>query len=86
MKTVAMEQATLDACVHVAQSERVVITRDGNPVALIVGLEGFDSEQVQLGASDKFWKAIAQRRQEQVLNRSELEQKIKRRKSPERET
>jgi antitoxin (DNA-binding transcriptional repressor) of toxin-antitoxin stability system len=60
----------------VAQSEQVVIVRDGNPVALVVGVQGLDDEQVALGTSDKFWRLIGQRRQESTLSRAELERKI----------
>ncbi len=76
MKTIRMEQTTLDACLQDAQRERIVITRDGAPVALIVGLEGMDEEQVRLGGSDEFWKLIAERRREVPLSRSALEQVI----------
>ena len=76
MKTIRMEQTTLDACLQDAQRERIVITRDGAPIALIVGLEGMDEEQVRLGSSDEFWKLIAERRREVPLSRSALEQVI----------
>ncbi len=81
MKTVNIEKATLDRCVNDAQSERVLLVRDGNPVALVVGIEGLDEEQVQLGTSDKFWKLIAERRKEKTLTRAALERKIKGRSS-----
>ncbi len=79
MKTIRMEQTTLDACLQDAQRERIVITRDGAPVALIVGLEGMDEEQVRLGGSDEFWELIAERRRQVPLSRSALEQVIDRR-------
>jgi antitoxin (DNA-binding transcriptional repressor) of toxin-antitoxin stability system len=59
-----------------AQSDRVVITRGGSPVALVVGVEGLDAEQVQLGASDEFWKLISQRRKEPTLDRSAVERNL----------
>ena len=76
MKMVGFEHATLDICIHDAQRERVVITRDGKPIALIIGVEGMDEEQVQLGSSDKFWALIAERRAQKTIRRAELEQKI----------
>jgi antitoxin (DNA-binding transcriptional repressor) of toxin-antitoxin stability system len=79
VKTVGIEQATLDACVQEAQRERVVITRNGIPVALIVGLEGLDEEQMELGSSDEFWKLIAERRRQGAIGRAELEQNIENR-------
>jgi antitoxin (DNA-binding transcriptional repressor) of toxin-antitoxin stability system len=79
VKTIGIEQATLDACVRDAQVERVVITQNGAPVALIVGLAGMDEEQVQLGSSDEFWKLIAERRRQKSLTRAALEEEIDRR-------
>lgn len=81
MKVINLERASLDTCIKESQSERVVITRDGKPVALIVGVEGLDKEQLELGTSDKFWKLIRERRSQGTLSRAELEQRISRRKS-----
>ena len=76
MKVVSLDQADLDSCITDAQQERVVITRDGKPVALLVGIEGMDEEQLQRASSDRFWKLIAERRAQRIINRAELEQKI----------
>jgi hypothetical protein len=76
LKTVDIGQTNLDACVFDAQSDRVVITRGGNPVAIVVGVEGRDEEQTQLGASGSFWKLISERRKQPTLNRSALEKKL----------
>jgi antitoxin (DNA-binding transcriptional repressor) of toxin-antitoxin stability system len=73
MKTISLEQATLDTCVIDVQRERVVVTRGGKPVALIVGVEGLDEEQLQLGSSDRFWELIAERRAQRTVRRAELE-------------
>ena len=56
----------------------MVITRKGKPVALVVGIEGLDREQIELGASDKFWKLIVKRRKQETLSREALERKINR--------
>jgi antitoxin (DNA-binding transcriptional repressor) of toxin-antitoxin stability system len=77
MKTIGLKQATLDDCIKNAQQERVVITRNGKPIALIVGVEGMDKEQLQLGSSDKFWKLIEKRRKDKIVSRAELEQRLK---------
>lgn len=76
MKMVSLEQAILDTCVNDAQRERVVITRNGKPVALIVGVEGMDEEQLQLASSDRFWRLVAERRAQKTISRDQLEQKI----------
>ena len=70
-------KTNLDTCIDRAQRDRVVITRDGKPVALIVGIEGMDEEQIQLGSSDKFWKLVTEWRQEKTMSRAELEERIK---------
>lgn len=75
MKTVDIEQATLEACVRQAQGEHVVLTRNGLPVALLVGVEGLDEEKLHLGSSDDFWRLIVERRRHKTLTRAELERK-----------
>ena len=77
MKTITIEQAKLDTCIEEAQRERLLITRDGKPVALIVGVEGMDEEQLQLGSSDRFWELIAERRKQKTLSRVQLEERLK---------
>lgn len=47
MKMVSLEQATLDTCIDDAQHERVVITRNGKPIALIISIEGLGVQQSQ---------------------------------------
>ena len=76
MKTIALEQATFDVCLDGAQRERVMITREVKPVALLIGLEGLDEEQLELGYSDKFWKLIEQRRKQRTMSRAELEKQL----------
>lgn len=74
MKIIGLEQASLDTCVKDAQRERVVITQNGKPVVLIVGVEGMDEEQLELGSSDTFWRLIVERRAQETVSRAELEQ------------
>lgn len=76
MKHVGIEQTSLETCVDDARHERVVITRNGTPVALIVGIEGMDEDQLSSGTSDEFWNLIAERRQQNSVSRAELEQEI----------
>ncbi len=76
MKTISLEQTTLDTCIEQAQQDRVVVTRDGRPVALIVGIEGMDEEQIELGSSSAFWTLIQARREQKTINREELERRL----------
>ena len=73
MKTIGLEHATLEVCIKDARRERVVVTRKGKPVALVVGVEGMDEEQLQLGSSEKFWTLMEKRRGQKTLSRAELE-------------
>ncbi len=77
MKQIGLEKSSLETCVNEAQRERVVITRKGKPIALIVGVAGMDQEQLRLGSSDKFWKLITTRRAEKAIDRSKLEGKLR---------
>ncbi|WP_152052066.1 hypothetical protein [Tautonia marina] len=73
MKTIRIEQTSLDSCVRDAQHERVILTKDGIPIALVVGLEGFDAEQLEQSSSAAFWKLISERRAQPTMSRAELE-------------
>lgn len=68
----------LDACVTDAQSAPVVVMRGGNPVALVVGVQGLDDEQIELGASDTFWGLISAHRKEKTISRAALEERFDR--------
>ena len=77
MIKVDLNKTNLDSVVQNAQHERLVIMRDGKPVALIVGVEGMDEEQLELGSSAKFWQLMAARRAQKTISRAELEQRLK---------
>ena len=74
MKTVSIRdlQKTIKKCVDAAQEERIVITRNGKPAALLIGLEGQDWETIALQTSPAFWKLIEMRRKEKTLSLSEM--------------
>ena len=77
MKVIGLKETNLDACVSEAQGERIVITRNGKPVALVVGVAGLDAEQLELGSNPAFWELITQRRRQRTITRSQLEEKIR---------
>lgn len=64
MKRIALEQLPQEIAelIASAQHQRVVITRDGQPYALIVGVENKDEEDLQLEFSPEFWRMIEERR------------------------
>ena len=76
MRLIGLEEATLETCVRDAQHDRVLIVRDGKPMALIVGVAGMDAEQLELGSSSTFWHLIKERRTQTTLSRAELEQRM----------
>lgn len=80
MRKIDLKHTSLEMCINEAERERVVVTRNGKPVALVVSVRGMDEEQLQLGSSDKFWRLIAERRAQETVSRVELEQNIKSRK------
>jgi hypothetical protein len=51
-----------EAIVNDAQNERIVITRNGAPVAIVYGIENKDAEDIQYETSAEFWKMIEERR------------------------
>jgi|GEM_PF-612314 prevent-host-death family protein len=60
MKVLAMRDAKtgLSATLDEAQHERVLITRNGKPSAIVIGVEGRDFEDVLLMSNPKFWEMI----------------------------
>lgn len=66
MKQVAIEQlpAEIAELMQAAQGQRVVVTRNGQPFALIVGVENKDEEDLELEFSPEFWRMIEERRRE----------------------
>ncbi len=76
MKTVPMEDATLELCVADAQQERLILTRNGDPIALVVGIAGMDEEQIRLSSNPEFWKLIEESRRRKAISREELEQRL----------
>jgi prevent-host-death family protein len=66
MREAAVESLPQDlqAVVDAAQHERVVLTKKGKPVAMVVGIEGKDEEDLAYESSPEFWKMIEARRRE----------------------
>jgi hypothetical protein len=76
MKSIDIGRADLNTCIFVAQDEPVMLTNQSRPLALIVGVNGMDEEQVSLGASSEFWTMIQARRAEPTLSRAELDNRL----------
>jgi len=75
MKEVRLEHSSLAACVTRAQRERVVITKKGKPVALLLGIT--QQHGSALPVDPAFWQMIEARRKQATITRSELERRLK---------
>lgn len=83
MKTVTVRelQKKIRACVDAAQRDRIVITRHGRPAAVVIGVQGYDWEDVLLQTSPAFWKMIETRRKEPTISLAELRRRLGRAKA-----
>lgn len=73
-------KANLDAALDAAQCERIVISRGGKPCAVLVGIEGYDAEDLRLAGSEAFWQMIHQRRsQGRSMTLAEVEARVEQR-------
>ncbi|MGH2725675.1 MAG: type II toxin-antitoxin system Phd/YefM family antitoxin [Actinomycetota bacterium] len=72
-------QKKIRETVETAQRERIVLTRHGEPVALVVGLEGMEWEDVVLQTSRPFWKLIEKRRKQKTVSLQEMRERLERR-------
>jgi prevent-host-death family protein len=79
MKTVTIRdlQKKLKESVDAAQSDRVVITRQGKPAAVLVGVEGADWETVVLETNAAFWRLIEKRRKQPTVSLTEMRKRLR---------
>ncbi|MBI3609210.1 MAG: type II toxin-antitoxin system Phd/YefM family antitoxin [Nitrospirae bacterium] len=79
MKTVTIRdlQKKLKESVDAAQSDRVVITRQGKPAAVLVGVEGADWETVVLETNAAFWRLIEKRRRQPTVSLTEMRKRLR---------
>lgn len=54
----------------------LLITQNGKAIALLMGLENFDSEQWNLQLSPEFWHMISERRQYSTILLSLVEDEL----------
>ena len=60
----------------VAQKERVLVTRDGQPVALVVGMEHKDAEDFHYMTSPEFWRMIDEARRMPTVPLQKLKEEL----------
>ena len=78
MKTISVRdlQKQIRSVVETAQDDQVTITRNGQPVAVMVGVEGADWETVAVETSRSFWKEIARRRGQKTISLAEIRNRL----------
>ena len=78
MKTVTVRdlQKKIRECVDAAQKDRIIITRHGQPAAIVVGVEGYDWEDVMLQTSPAFWRMIEERRKQKTIPLAEMRKRV----------
>lgn len=64
MRTVSVRdlQRKVRDCLARSQKERIIVARDGHPVAVLIGVAGKDWETVLLETDPAFWRMIQARR------------------------
>jgi prevent-host-death family protein len=78
MKQLTLEQLSeqLQDYVRSAQREQILITDNGKPIALLLGLENSDPEQLNLQLSARFWEMISDRRKRPTVPLSVVEAQL----------
>jgi prevent-host-death family protein len=78
MKETTIEQLTQDPAgiLNAAQRERILITRNGEPLAVVVGVEHKDAEDFRLEASPEFWQMIDERRRCPTIPLKDIETEL----------
>lgn len=59
-----------------AQDDQIVDSRHGQPIAVVVGVEGSGWETVAVQTSPSFWKEIAQRRKRETISLAEIRKRL----------
>ena len=74
MKEISFENFARDpgSFLHAAQVERLLVTQEGKPLVVLVGVENKDQEDWDLENSPDFWRLIEQRRNRPTLPLKDL--------------
>lgn len=78
MKETTLEQFARDpqAILEAAQQERVLVTHHGKPLAVVIGVENKDEEDLDLEASPDFWRMIEERRRRPTVSLKDVEAEL----------
>jgi prevent-host-death family protein len=90
MKQIGIREARahLPRLVKRAQGETHVLTHHGRPTALLVGVDGYDYEDLVRMLDPEFWKMLARRRASRrpTLSLAELDERLASRTPPRKRT
>lgn len=59
-----------------SQNERILITRNGEPLAIVVGVANKDEEDLRLEASPEFWRMIEEARRRPTVRLRDVEKEL----------
>jgi antitoxin (DNA-binding transcriptional repressor) of toxin-antitoxin stability system len=78
MKTIGVRelQKRIRECVEASQAEIVVITRNGKPASIVIGVEGSDWEDLVIQSNPAFWSTIRERRKEKSIPADEMRSRV----------
>ena len=78
MKETTLEQfaQNLTGFMDASQNERILITRNGEPLAIVVGVENKDEEDLRLEASPEFWRMIEEARKRPTVRLRDAEAEL----------
>ena len=78
MKTIGVRdlQKRIKEFVNASQSEGVVITRNGQPASLVIGVEGAAWEDLVIQSDPSFWKSIRERRMEKSISAADMRNRL----------
>jgi prevent-host-death family protein len=78
MKEVTLERFAdeVGETLEAAQQDRILVTRNGQPLAVIIGIADRDEEHLQLATSTEFWRMIEERRRRPTVPFDEVKAKL----------
>lgn len=74
--TIDIPSSELKTLLKEAQSDRVLITVKGKPVAVLWGVQNRDAEDAYYETSPEFWKMIEERRKEPTVPLSRVKARL----------
>jgi len=78
MKTIGARelQKRVKECLDSSQAESVVITRNGKPASVLIGVQGCDWEDLVIQSDPAFWATIRERRKEKSVSADEMRRAV----------